>query len=61
LGIIALGHRLRHHLFDKWIREKRKLSYVIDHLPKADFNPELTRTAYDKMNFKSQWHKLQKA
>ena len=61
LGIIALGHRLRHHLFDKWIREKRNLSYVIDHLPKADFNPELTRTAYDKMNFKSQWHKLQKA
>jgi len=43
VGINTFGIRLRHVCFDRWIREKRKIQYVIEHLPEANFDPEFFR------------------
>jgi len=40
LGINTLGIRMRHEIFDKWLTEKRSIDYVMNHLPKANFDPE---------------------
>jgi NAD(P)H-nitrite reductase large subunit len=40
LGINAFGIRLRHACFDRWLREKRSILYVMDHLKEANFDPE---------------------
>lgn len=39
-GINTLGIRMRHEVWDKWIRDKMTLGYVIQHLKKANFDPE---------------------
>ena len=39
-GVNLLGIRHRHELWDKWIKESKPLDYVIQHLPKANFDPE---------------------
>ena len=40
LGINTFGIRMRHEVFDRWLQEKRKVSYVIEHLKEANFDPE---------------------
>lgn len=40
LGITALGIRLSHPLADHWISEKKDITFVIDNLPKLNFDPE---------------------
>jgi NAD(P)H-nitrite reductase large subunit len=40
IGINSFGIRLRHELFDRWLREKRDIQFVMDHLPEANFDPE---------------------
>ena len=40
IGINNFGIRLRHHLFDKWLKEKRTVEYVLEHLKDANFDPE---------------------
>lgn len=40
IGINALGIRLRHECFDRWLRDKKSIQYVVDHLPDANFDPE---------------------
>ncbi len=40
VGINAFGIRLRHASFDQWLREKRDIQFVVDHLTEANFNPE---------------------
>jgi len=42
-GINAFGVRLRHECFDRWIRERRTIDYVLDHLPEANFDPEWSK------------------
>ena len=42
LGINSFGIRLRHDHFDRWLREKMPVHYVIDHLAEANFDPEFT-------------------
>ena len=39
-GINTFGIRLRHAMFDRWLREKRDVDYVVDHLGEANFDPE---------------------
>lgn len=39
-GINTFGIRMRHVCFDKWLREKRHIQYVIEHLKEANFDPE---------------------
>jgi len=59
LGVLSLGIRLRHRVFDQWFQEKRTLPYVLDHLAKAGFDSEFSPSYFNQMNFKTQWHVLQ--
>lgn len=43
-GINTFGVRLRHELFDQWIREKRTIQFVLENLATANFDPEFYRS-----------------
>lgn len=43
IGINTFGIRMRHELFDRWLREQRSVGYVLEHLPDANFDPEFYR------------------
>ncbi|MBA3971886.1 MAG: NAD(P)/FAD-dependent oxidoreductase [Bacteroidetes bacterium] len=43
IGFNVFGFRLRHEVCDKWLTEKRTVDYVIEHLLKANFDPEFYR------------------
>lgn len=40
LGINTFGIRMRHEVFNRWLTEKRKVGYVVEHLAEANFDPE---------------------
>jgi NAD(P)H-nitrite reductase large subunit len=40
IGINTFGIRMRHECFDKWLREKKTIDFVMDHLPEANFDAE---------------------
>ncbi len=40
LGLNTFGIRMRHECFDKWLREKRSVDFVMEHLTEANFDPE---------------------
>jgi NADPH-dependent 2,4-dienoyl-CoA reductase/sulfur reductase-like enzyme len=40
IGINSFGIRLRHEKFDQWLREKQSITYVMEHLREANFDPE---------------------
>ena len=40
LGVNAFGIRLRHEVLDRWLQEQRTISYVVEHLVEANFDPE---------------------
>lgn len=40
VGINTFGIRLRHDCFDKWLREKKDVRFVIENLKLANFDPE---------------------
>lgn len=40
LGINSFGIRLRHECFDRWLREKRSIQFILGHLTEANFDPE---------------------
>ena len=42
-GINSFGIRLRHEKFDRWLRERRSVQYVMDHLAEANFDPEFSQ------------------
>jgi NADPH-dependent 2,4-dienoyl-CoA reductase/sulfur reductase-like enzyme len=42
IGINSFGIRLRHELFDRWLREKRSIRFVVEHLAMANFDPEFS-------------------
>ncbi|MEM0939736.1 MAG: NAD(P)/FAD-dependent oxidoreductase [Bacteroidota bacterium] len=39
-GVNLFGLRNRHDVWDRWLRDKRSLDYVIQHLSEANFDPE---------------------
>ncbi len=41
IGINSFGIRLRHELFDKWLKEKAPINTVMSNLNVANFDPEL--------------------
>lgn len=43
LGINGFGIRLRHECFDKWLREKKDIQFVLNNLRQANFDPEFFR------------------
>lgn len=40
LGVNVLGIRMRHEVWESWLRDRVQLGYVIQHLKKANFDPE---------------------
>ncbi len=40
LGLNTFGIRMRHECFDKWLREKRNVDFVMGHMAEANFDPE---------------------
>ncbi|MFT7484282.1 MAG: NAD(P)H-nitrite reductase large subunit [Candidatus Paceibacteria bacterium] len=48
-GFNLMGIRFRHDVCERWISEKRSLSYVLDHLDAANFDPEFSRTYTDEL------------
>ncbi len=40
IGVNAFGIRLRHEVFDQWLNEKVTIDHVMEHLAKANFDPE---------------------
>jgi len=40
LGLNTFGIRMRHEYFDKWLREKKNIDFVMGHLAEANFDPE---------------------
>ena len=43
IGINSFGVRLSHECFDRWLRDKRSIGFVVDHLAEANFDPEFSR------------------
>jgi NAD(P)H-nitrite reductase large subunit len=43
LGFNLMGVRYRHRVCERWIAEQRPLSYVLEHLGEANFDPEFFR------------------
>jgi NAD(P)H-nitrite reductase large subunit len=43
IGFNLLGIRYRHEVCERWIRERRPIDWVLDHLAEASFDPELFR------------------
>lgn len=40
VGINTFGIRLRHEIFDQWLRAKKSVTFVMKHLSEANFDPE---------------------
>ena len=47
LGFNLLGIRYRHEICARWIKEERPITYVLQHLKEANFDPEFYRR-YEK-------------
>ncbi|MEO1655733.1 MAG: NAD(P)/FAD-dependent oxidoreductase, partial [Bacteroidota bacterium] len=39
-GINVFGIRQRHEVWDQWINEGRTIDYVLENMPRANFDPE---------------------
>jgi NADPH-dependent 2,4-dienoyl-CoA reductase/sulfur reductase-like enzyme len=39
-GVNTFGIRMRHEVWDEWISTKKTIEYVLENLPKANFDPE---------------------
>lgn len=59
LGVLALGIRLHHTLFDRWLRQEKNFTFVLEHLSEANFDPEFTADYLNAIPFQSQWEALQ--
>lgn len=49
LGINTFGIRMRHEVFDKWLTDKQDVTYVIQHLKQAHFDPEFYKNYYKEI------------
>lgn len=56
LGINTFGIRMRHEVFDRWLTKKRSADFVMEHLKKANFDPEFYKT-FEKEIF-NDWRKI---
>ena len=49
VGVNLMGIRFRHEVCEQWIREERKIEWVIKNLKRAHFDPEFYRTYYKQI------------
>jgi len=40
LGVNVFGIRMRHEVWDRWLKEKKSIDYVMEHLKDANFDSE---------------------
>ena len=40
LGVVNIGVRLKHEIFNRWLDQNREISFVINRLQEANFDPE---------------------
>lgn len=63
IGINVFGIRLRHELFNTWLKENRSIDHVLQHLKSANFNPELfagfETLVIEKWNRENPQHKIE--
>ncbi len=50
IGINVFGIRLRHECFDRWIREKQSIQFVLENLSDANFDPEFFTRYEEEIN-----------
>lgn len=59
-GVNNFGMRLRHHAFDKWLKDGRTVSYVLAHFRDALFDPEFFKrheqAIVDQFNLENNTH-----
>jgi NAD(P)H-nitrite reductase large subunit len=49
VGINSFGIRLRHECFDRWLREKKDIQYILNNLLTANFDPEFFQRYEDQI------------
>ena len=49
VGMNTYGIRYRHELFEKWIKNKKTIEFVLEHLPQANFDPEFFERHEDEI------------
>ncbi|MBC8046863.1 MAG: NAD(P)/FAD-dependent oxidoreductase [Fimbriimonadaceae bacterium] len=54
IGINVFGIRLRHAVFNRWLKEKRTIEYVLENLKAANFEPEFFSTCEEEII--AQWN-----
>jgi NAD(P)H-nitrite reductase large subunit len=61
-GVNALGMRLRHETFHKWLQERQDIRFVIENLRLANFDPEFFQRHEDEIarKFQLKYPKLMK-
>lgn len=57
MGVVSLGIRLRHDIFDRWLRKPTNVNQVIKELGKAFFDPEFSPNYLTEMQ--SEWELTQ--
>ncbi len=62
VGVNVFGIRLRHRLFESWIKEKKTIEYALENLHSANFDPEFYKKheqeIIDKFNKENSGQKL---
>lgn len=43
IGFNVMGIRYRHRICEQWLREKRPIQFVLEHLQEANFDPEFSK------------------
>lgn len=46
IGINVFGIRMRHHVFDSWLNQRKTIDYVMEHLNDAWFDPEVYKNHF---------------
>lgn len=49
IGFNLMGIRYRHEVCDRWIKNKKEIQYVMEHLEKANFDPEFHQKHEDEI------------
>ena len=63
LGVLNMGVRLRHEVFDQWLNEKREILSVIEHFENSNFDPEFyaNYTRMAKPTFYKHYEEIEKS
>jgi len=49
IGMNTFGIRMRHEVWNKWLEQKMKISYILENLEEANFDPEFFKRYEDEV------------